>query len=323
MRWKQVRRSVREPFGAAALVLSRTVTGWLPYRWLPAVARGLAVPLRLAPGVRQLILANLAVAFPEKTAAERVRLFRANCTHLVLTFLESLWFDRHPGRLKALVDASLPAMQDALRNARAGPGMMFVTPHLGNWELSGQTIAAHGVPFAVVAAQVKSRVLQAMITRIRTVSGMELIPEKGAVKGIVQAARAGRSIGVLMDQNTSPRRGGIFVPFFGLPAATSRAPAALARRLGLEICPGMLVREGGQFRLLCLPMPKPTAAYASDEELTRELMAINEQMIRSRPEQYVWLYKRWRYVPLDGPPALRSRFPYYAQPMDAAGAPGD
>jgi len=303
-----------------SLALSRLLVGCLPYRALPRLARALAVALRCVPLFRKLTLANLAVAFPEQSRAERLRLWRENCAHLALTFLEFLWFDRHPERLQTLVDVSAPETQEILRRGRAGPGMIFLTPHLGNWELSGQIMAMNGVPFAAVAAPMKSRFVEAIIRRARTFSGMELIPEEGAVRGIVQAARAGRSIGVLMDQNTSPRKGGIFVPFFALPAATSRAPAALARRLRLEICPGMLVREQGRLRLLPVQMPKPTAAYASDEELTRDLMAVNEQLIRRHPEQYVWFYKRWRYVPAEIPAELRKRFPYYAKPYAPSAA---
>ena len=321
MRWKQLRRSLREPFVVLVLAWSRSLVGCLPYRALPRFARMLALALRCVPSFRKLTLANLAVAFPEKSRAERRRIWRENCAHLALTFLEFLWFDRHPERLKTLVDVSAPEAQDVLRRGRAGPGMIFLTPHLGNWEVSGQILAMHGVPFAAVAAPVKSRFVAAIMTRARTFSGMELIPEEGAVRGIVQAVRAGRSIGVLMDQNTSPRKGGIFVPFFALPAATSRAPAALARRLRLEICPGMLVREEGRLRLLIATMPKATAAYASDEELTRDLMAVNEQLIRRHPEQYVWFYKRWRYVPADVPAELRLRFPYYAQPYAPSPSP--
>lgn len=315
MRRKALRRAVREPVAGVLVQGLRGLIGLLPYRVLPVLARlggGLA---RRLPGVRDLILANLAVAFPDQSPAAREGLLRGCCCHLCLTFLEFYWFSVHPRRLLGLVEVTPEAMA-ALQRARAGAGTMFMSPHLGNWELSGQLVAALGIPFAAVASPLKSRAVDRMVTRVRLQHGMRLIPEQGAARGIVQAARAGCCIGVLMDQNTSPRKGGTFVPFFGLPAATSRAPAALARRLGLEIMVGAVVRENGHLCLRVGQLPKPAAACADDVELTRDLMAANEQLIRRWPEQYLWKYRRWRYIPDNATAEERRRLPAYARPVD-------
>jgi KDO2-lipid IV(A) lauroyltransferase len=321
MKLKRIRRLFREPFAWLGTRALEAVVQALPFRALAPLAAGLGALVHGLPPARRLIHANLAVAFPDLARAERDRLCRAACRHLARTVLEFVWFGGHPGALRAAVDAD-PSIRERFDTARGGVPMVFLTPHVGNWELGGQMVAVWGIPVDAVGAQYTSRAVERMIHRLRHSTGLGTIPAGGAVRGIVQAVRAGRSIGLLMDQNTSPKKGGIFVSFFGLPVATSRAPAALARRLRIEIVPAALVRENGRFRLWAEPLPRPVAAYASDEELTRDLMAANERFIRRYPEQYLWLYRRWRYIPADASAAERARFPYYAGKRAQGGAAG-
>jgi KDO2-lipid IV(A) lauroyltransferase len=301
--------------------LLQFLVGCLPRAALWSLARPLGACLHASRGVRRLIHANLAAALPEQPASERDRIGRATCRHLVQTLLELLWFRAHPQRLVQAVTLP-PETAAQLAALRAGRPPLVLCPHIGNWELAGQFVSALGIPFAAVASPLRSMAVERLLTQARRTHGMELIPEHGAARGIVRAVRAGRCIGLLMDQNTPPRRGGLFVTFFGLPAATSRAPAALARRLGLDIIPGMLVRIGGRLELRIARLPQPVAAYASDEELTVALMQVNEELIRRNPEQYLWLYRRWRYIPDDATPEQRARLPYYARPVDPPRRPG-
>lgn len=321
MSWKELRRRWREPFAWILLVPLAAMAARLPYRALPRVAAVIGGAAGLLPPVRRLVLANLAVAFPEWPRAERQRVCRAALVHVARTVLEFVWFGHRPGALGAAVDVDV-SIQGPFNIARSGVPKVFLTPHVGNWELGGQMVAVWGIPVSAVASANTSRVLERLIHRMRQVRGMGVIPARGAVRGIVQAVRAGQSIGLLMDQNTSPKKGGVFVPFFGLPVAVSRAPASLARRLGIEIVPAALVREGGRLRLWSEPLPKPVTAYASDEELTRDLMAANERFIRRYPEQYLWLYRRWRYIPAGASAVERARFPYYARQLAPAAGEG-
>ena len=119
---------------------------------------------------------------------------------------------------------------------------------------------------------------------------------------------------MLVDQNTPLEEGGAYVSFFGLPATISRAPAVLARRLGLEVVAAACLRTESGFRMVTVPLPMPVSAYADDQSLLQAIIAANEALVRAHPEHYVWTYRRWRYVPDDCQPDLRARYPFYAKP---------
>lgn len=311
MKSKHLRRRIREPLAVCAVFLLTLVVSTVPLAWLPRLASCVGFLLWAVPSMRRLALANLQTAFPEKPEPERRRIGRAAAGNMVLIFFEFLWFARHPHRLKTLVDTATPDAELLFATSRDHGGFCM-TPHCGNWELGAQAIAAHGIPFGAVVRQIKNAYLERLVTRTRTFHGMTLIPEHGAVRAMVKAIREGRSIGILIDQNTRPREGGVFVPFFGLPATASRAPATLALKFGIPIICSAAVREEGRLKFRCEQLPKPLTDYADDVELTRDLILLNERLIRRYPEQYMWFYERWRYLPPDLPPDLRSRYPYYA-----------
>jgi lauroyl/myristoyl acyltransferase len=169
-----------------------------------------------------------------------------------------------------------------------------------------------GLKSSAVAKTFRNPGLDRRMVGWRQVTGLRIIPAKGAVKALLRAVRVGNHVGVLMDQNTHPRRGGIFVDFFGLPATFTRTPAMLARRMDLEVRINTFVREDGAFRFRTLPLPRPAADYADDASLTQDMVRGIEALIRRYPEQYVWLYKRWRYIPAACSAELAARFPYYA-----------
>ncbi len=110
------------------------------------------------------------------------------------------------------------------------------------------------------------------------------------------------------------------------PAPPVGQPAAWwsARRANAPRCVGACVEEAsGRYRGIPTPLPRPPAEYADDAELSQEISNMTEALVRRYPEQYVWLYQRWRYIPPDWDPA-HGEFPYYAKPFrdprDRAGA---
>jgi KDO2-lipid IV(A) lauroyltransferase len=231
-----------------------------------------------------------------------------------MTFLEFLHFTRHPERVAMAADVHDEEFRDVLATGHSANGAMMVTPHLGNWELLGQVVAAHGVRLCAVAQPIRNSWGARLVDRARRYHGLELIPVEGAARGMLRAARAGKPIGMLMDQNTRLGEGGMFADFFGLPVATTRAPAALARRLELPVVVAACVREEGRLRVRSVRLPRPVSGYSNDSELTQALMAANEELIRAYPEQYAWMYRRWRYMPATAPPEVQARYPFYAKP---------
>ena len=321
MKWKHLRRRwLQEPTLALIFLTVRAVLVRLPLGGIHAAARWAGALAWCWPPVRRMVLANLALVFPERPSAERRRLGRTSLGNSFLTPLELLWFAHHPERLRPAIDLSAPATQAMLAEfagGATGQGCIFFTPHLGSWEFAGQSVALSGLPMHAVAARVRNAVTDRAVNQARQAWGMRIIPARGAVRGLVGAIRAGHAVGLLVDQNTQPDQGGVFVPFFGLPVAVTRAFAALARRLNCPIILGAALRQpGGRFQLHVETILRQPATFASDEALTAELVRVQEALILRHPEQYLWFYDRWRLIPADCPPADRTRFPYYARPWN-------
>jgi len=313
MRWRRQLRQAQTPIVRGLLQGSGFVLGKLRYQALAPLAAALASAMYLQPQVRQRVRANLQIAFPQWDESALTATCRASCEHAIRTALEVLWFHANPSKLLEHVDisdANFQSTVSALRQRQSA--VIFMSPHLGNWEIAGQIVAALGLPIHAVARRIRPPLPEDMITAMRSRFGMQLLPQRGAVRGMVRALHNHESVGILMDQTVRPHRGGVFLDFFGLPASTSRAPASLLRKCGGEVCAAACVREGEQLRLYSIKLPQPVAAYNCDLELTSALLKLNEQLIQRWPQQYMWNYERWRYIPPELA-AARTRFPYYAK----------
>ena len=315
-------RRLRAPAEYGLVRLAMSAAGRLSFPSLAPWARLLGRAALCFPRSRRTILANLGVAFPEWPASRRTQVMREVAGNVCLTFMEFLWFGSHPEELRARISFDGEDAQRVADVAAGGGGAILLAPHLGNWELLGQRISAAGIRISGVARRIRHAKVEELGRRIRTRHGMGIIEEAGAARGILRALKGGQMVGILMDQNVRPHRGGIFVDFFGLPAPTSRAPAALARKLGAHVICAAVVRESGGLRLRSVLPPRPAQDYADDLEATQAFLQLNEQLIRQHPGQYMWDYSRWQYIPDNVPTELRTKFPWYAKPLETRTAPG-
>lgn len=306
-------RKIRAPFANIALRVTAWFVTRLKYSHLAKLAGSLSWIAHLAPGVRRLIRANLRVAFPDWKENEIRAGSRIVVRNSILTSLEFIWFSTHPGKIKEVISYAGEDVRKKLQHTVENRiPTLFITPHLGNWELAAKFACEEGIQVSVVARKQKIHGLEDLLAKGRQGEGLTIYPQKGAAKGMMTALKKGEAVGVLMDQNVRPRRGGVFVDFFGLPVATTRAPAALARKMKADaICFACVRHQGGTFKLHMKTLPKPAYDYDDDLELTQALLTLNEEIIADFPLQYMWLYERWRYVPEDATPALKARYPYY------------
>ncbi|MBQ7650466.1 MAG: lysophospholipid acyltransferase family protein [Victivallales bacterium] len=256
------------------------------------------------PGVK-LIRTNLALAFPDASEEEIRGLSNSNLTHVAWNWIDFLRILRKPSLVESLMEEVEGA--DGIANQ-----IILCLPHLGSWELLAQYIPKLKPDSAAVAEVFPYKSLNRVLDRSRSVNGLKLIPRTGAAKNVVSAIRKGTSIGFLIDQNLSPRHGGIFVDFRGLPVPSSPLPAIIALRYGVRLVSGTCVRkENGKFKMLLAPVP-----VSPDDDkytLTQKILAANESLITKYPEQYIWLYQRWKYIPSDIPDELKAKYPYYAK----------
>ena len=310
-RKRKIGGKVRDALMNAALPPLVWIVGCCSERTLRRIAAfGVALARVFYPGGLRLIEANLTVAFPELTAQERRRLAVDNLLHTFWMGLDVISNLSHPERLRSRIVAPDPKFY---ANDSDKPFILCL-PHLGNWELFGQAVPLFGIKAAAVAKAFSNRKLTELMFKARQINGLEIIPHRGAARGVLAALRNGRNIGLLIDQNVNPSQGGIYASFFDLPAPTSRLPAMLARRLELPVLVGACVRgDDGLLHFACEPLPKAVADYPDDASLIQDILHATEALVRRHPEQYIWLYRRWRRIPENTPAAIAKRFPYYAE----------
>ena len=201
--------------------------------------------LFLMPQMGRISMMNLAVVFPEKTESERRKIALKSLENLIVSLCEFFWC-KGKNVSGTLLDFE-PETDAALEAGRRHPlpGAIFVTPHIGNWEFAGMALAIYGrFPLATIVRSPRNPWLNRLISSGRMVEGVKIVYSKGAVRGMVSALREGRSVGILIDQNTRLSQGGDFVDFFGLPVPVSMAPAHLARRDNRFTAVGTVVPSG-------------------------------------------------------------------------------
>lgn len=269
---------------------------------------------------RRVAEANLALVFPDRSERERRRILKRSLRSFALSMLDVFWLSRDAGaKLEQLVELH----PSYARLLKPGP-MICVTAHMGNWEALGMAISHRaGEPLVSVAATIKNRRVDELFVGLRRVTGQEVVARKGAVRSLLKALRAGRKIALVMDQNTKPVEGGIFVDFLGLPAPVSTAPALLALRTGAPIIIGITVpTPDGRYATLPL-IDVPTNAPTEDQEeavrwITARIADELSAVIRAHPEAWVWSYKRWKIRPAG---AREADYPFYSRPLNPTDFP--
>ena len=315
MRVRKAWRKLRAPAEYALASGAIRLISVLPFRGLPVLAKAAGTMAAAFPRNRRIAEANLHIAFPEWNADQRRVVRRKAAVHLMRTLLEVLRFGRTPEALDGALCLDTPEWKRLRTLAESGSPCIFLTPHLGNWELLGHAACLAGIALCAVARRIRNPWVDQIVRDSRTAHGLEIIPEKGAARDLLRALRKGRHAGILMDQNVRPRHGGVFVDFFGLPVPTTRAPAALARRLNAHVLGAALVRSEttGKFHVVTEDLERPAREFSDDICLTQAMLRLNERLIRRSPDQYIWSYERWRYIPENASAELRARFPFYAK----------
>ncbi len=176
-------------------------------------------------------------------------------------------------------------------------GCIFVTPHLGNWELLPHVSAKVGIPLAVVVRPLDNPYLERLLYNNRAVNGQIVIPKRNAFFTLQKLLQEGKSIGMLPDQSTKK---GILVDFMGRAAMTTPVPAILALSYQRPVVVVACCRSNQSlgFEGFVSDPIWPAQHYSSEKaEIVRITEAIHKEMetvIRRYPEQYLWMHNRWK-----------------------------
>jgi KDO2-lipid IV(A) lauroyltransferase len=182
-----------------------------------------------------------------------------------------------------------------------GHGILLVTAHFGNWDLIALSSGMNGFPVNLITKHMRSKAITDFWMKWRARGGINPIFKKEAVREIVQLLRHNKLVAFVLDQDTKPKEGGIFVDFFGHAASTLSAPALLSQKRGTPVVPVFLVRESRYTHRAVVEPPIEFEDVGShDENLrhnTRRYLEVLERYVRKYPEQWLWVHRRWRRRP--------------------------
>lgn len=273
----------------------------MPYRfglWSGAVLGSLTyVALRRE---RNRALAHLRLAFPEKDAAWILRIARGSFIHLGKCVFEVMLMT--PRRMSKMT-AAFHGEENLRKAVAQKKGVIYVSAHIGNWELLGGILATRFPDTMVIgiAAPIEPPPLNDMIIMLRARMGSQTLLRgmPGASRELIRVFKENRILGILIDQDTDVD--GAFVDFMGRPAWTPTAAASMAIKFGAPMTFGYIQRGTDNRHTVYLEGPldliktgdRDQDIIANTAMLTKKIEAV----IRKKPEQWVWMHRRWRRQP--------------------------
>jgi len=315
---KKSKRQIALEYAAARAVLSGL--GALPRPLAMAAGRALGrAAYVVAGGLRRTGERNLELALPELDGRERRRILRGSFQSLGRQLGAFSRFPRETAEsLREIVeyDSEDVKLLDVARER--GRGVIFLTAHLGAWELLCFAHSAFYSPLHFLVRPLDNPRVEELIEGMRRRFGNQPIDKGAAALTAMRLLRRGGTLGILADLNTQPREG-VFVPFFGRLACTTAGAATLALRTDATVIPccapwderrKKFVFRGGPVLELVR-----TGDAARDVELnTARFTAAIEAQVRRFPNQWLWIHKRWKTRP-EGEPD------FYAKKIDVTRPP--
>jgi len=271
---------------------------WIPFR----AGQFLGKILGLAASTIPLTRRTLALAHIEESLGDGLdrkgakRLLRRVYMHFGQMFFEV----PHILRLRAEnLDryVLLEGEEVLLRAKGGGKGGLILTGHFGNWELMSVAVASRFGNAAVVVRPMDFAPLDRLMVELRSRYGTEIIPKQRSMRRLLAALKEDKFLGILLDQNVDWYEG-VFVDFFGRPAATNKGLALAALKTGAPVIPVFSVRQrDGRFRIIFereVDLIRSGDRQRDVEENTALFTRIIEGYVRKYPEQWFWFHRRWK-----------------------------
>ena len=257
----------------------------LPHRAALAIGRGLGrIAERLSGNRRAIVRRNIELCFPELTPRERNALASRHFEALGMSLIEM-----------GLGRWASDGKHSKMRALDRGKGVILLSAHFTTLEISGRLLAMNCPPFDAVYRKNRSEFITELQRTGRERSADETI-EKRDIKLMVRKLRKGRPVWYAPDQSYD-RKGAAVIPFFGVPAMHTTATSTLARlgdAVTLPYFPRRL--DDGSYVHTILP---PLEDFPGDDpvEDTQKYVRVLEEHIRSCPEQYFWIHRKFKNLP--------------------------
>ncbi len=276
--------------GILPLPLLRTggrFVGWLAYR----------IPNREQENTRT----NIDLCFPDLSVEEKEALIEETLKENAITLLEmpAVWYGETQAWLSRLDMGRVPDEIRALM--QQGKGVVIAMPHLGNFEISAHFFGAIGKATGLYRPPRKEELESVMLEGRNRPGQNRMVPtDRHGIKALYEALGNGELIVILPDQQpkTAKGGGGVFAPFFDVPALTMTLVNRFARKTGAPVYFIAFVRTGGkpEYKVIGLLAGEDIVSRDAEKAAT-ELNAGVEKLARQYPAQYQWTYRRFREQP--------------------------
>ena len=272
----------------------------LPMGMALALGRFLGTLVRIVSKKRyRVALKNLRIAYgDELSPAERARIAKASFRGFGMFAIESIKFaymssQEVTRRIEVLQEAH--DAHDAMLTM--GKGCLFITGHMGNFEVLGRWYSDRGNELYALARQARDRGTTNVLEELRSRMGIKVININQSLRPVLAALKRNACLAIICDQNATD----VFVPFFGQPTGTVDGPAKIALRMGAPMLFFMGVRApGGRYHVECSGtyIAEPTGDEEADVKTVMTVVNSHiEAFIRKYPEQWLWFHDRWRASP--------------------------
>ncbi|MFQ5526847.1 MAG: lysophospholipid acyltransferase family protein [Thermoanaerobaculia bacterium] len=286
------RRRLRSRLARPVVAVFGLLVGSVSWRAAQRVGRGVGRLLwRFGTRDRERTLEHLSTAFPELPETDRERLGRDATRSIGVSLAEYFHLARR-GPQAVQPHLEIDGWEHVVAARAEATVVMIATGHCGNWELMGPVFHSRGEVLTGLVRSLEDEWMEAAMKRVRARLGSRIIPrgERRAATKLLSLRREGGFLLALIDQDI--RAQSVYVPFFGKPAHTPVGPAQLALRWSMPVVPGFCERlDDGRHRVRFDPaLPQ----FETAAELTQAITKTIEDQIRRRPDQWVWMHRRWR-----------------------------
>src|SRR2546421_7757039 len=243
-------------------------------------------------------LSNLEVAFGDQLSArERRKIARESFQHFARTMVDLLWSSRLTP-LNFLWYIELENVEETMRDT--GPERSFITAcyHYSNFEWFSLASGFLGLKGTIISQEFKNSLLDPIFRKLREQSGHELIPRQGGIVRLYKVLRRKGRTALLVDLTLDPKLPSVVIDCFGLKTNVTSAHAWLSEQSGAPIIPAHTEPlPNGRYRVVF--HSKIETAGRTHQQIAQACWNSFEPYVRKNPAPWLWMYKHWRYRPVD------------------------
>lgn len=268
---------------------------YLPKSWLNAMINGLAsIGYLFGKKHNKTARVNLDLAFEDRLSDEEKESIIKKCYKNLLHLVKDLIINQSISKEDFLKKVTVHNEHYYYEAEKHKKGIIFLTAHYGNWEMSSLTVGAKYGAISVIGRRLDSPKMNAILENNRQRFNVKLLEKKGAMRGILKALNNGENVGLLVDQNTADSDG-VLISFFGKKARHTPAAAQFAQKTNSVIIPAFVTTHDNEhYDLTFYPPIFPHTNNESLEEQIQKQADITQYAIEQKPDEWFWFHRRWK-----------------------------